>query len=389
MRRRKFLQRSALAAAAFALAPSFAAAAPSDWLARWKGRIEGGMRERFCDTATGEDIGWLMSPFLNGFYYGYSATKDVIWIDRLADWTDSWLKRGVKDPSGCIGWPKDGEGIGQGGGLFMDSLLGEAMGFRPVVLAARMIQQTPELNAKFGSQAQAWLALAEKTFEKWDSFDCWREVQHGGLWVVPAFGIDSKTGRWTDGYAQRATAGFSNPDNKENEIARWMLAMWDATEKPVYRDRAEKWFRLMRSRMKTQQDGKYFVWNYWEPAGPWDYNPDGTTRHWVGVHPNGGYYGIDVEAIVDAYEHGLVFTRDDINELVATNREFMWNQQMKGARFRRIDAGEPDARWKDTPGKLWAPLVFYDDTLREVFVRNFDPASWDGLSVTPWFLAHP
>jgi hypothetical protein len=47
-------------------------------------------------------------------------------------------------------------------------------------------------------------------------------------------------------------------------------------------------------------------WNYWEPAGPWDYRADGrTTKHWVGVHPNGGYYEDDTQGIVDAYEHGL------------------------------------------------------------------------------------
>src|SRR5208282_2568652 len=54
----------------------------------------------------------------------------------------------------------------------------------------------------------------------------------------------------------------------------------DATRKPVYRERAEKWFRLMKSRMKTRDGGKYFVWNYWDPAGPWDYRPDGSTQHW-------------------------------------------------------------------------------------------------------------
>jgi hypothetical protein len=32
------------------------------------------------------------------------------------------------------------------------------------------------------------------------------------------------------------------------------------------------------------------------------------------------YYDIDVEGIVDAYEHGLVFTRTDIARLIATNR---------------------------------------------------------------------
>ena len=46
--------------------------------------------------------------------------------------------------------------------------------------------------------------------------------------------------------------------------------MYDVTHKPIYKERAEKWFRVMRSRMKLRDDGKYFVWNYWDPGGPWD-----------------------------------------------------------------------------------------------------------------------
>ena len=81
----------------------------------------------------------------------------------------------------------------------------------------------------------------------------------------------------------------------------------------VYRQRAEKWWQQMKSRMRLRESGKYSVWNYWDPAGPWDSKPDGTPKHWVGVHPNGGYYGIDVKGIVTAYEHGLVFTRAEID----------------------------------------------------------------------------
>jgi len=58
----------------------------------------------------------------------------------------------------------------------------------------------------------------------------------------------------------------------------------------------------MKSRIKTRADGKYSVWNYWDPAGPWDFKPDGAPKHWVGVHPQGGYYQIDVEGIVDAHD---------------------------------------------------------------------------------------
>lgn len=358
-----------------------------DWLARWEKGILGDARRRYCDRELGEELGWLVTPFLTGFYEGYRATHDPKWIDLLVDWSEAWLKRGVKEPDGFVGWPKRDSGGAVAKELLTDSLLGEAMALRPLVLMAGEILKAPDLKTSHGTRAEAWLTLAAQVFEKWDARGCWREVKEGGLWVVPDYGLDVQGGGWTEGYARRATEGFSNPDNKQNHIALWLLAMHDVTGKPVYRARAEQWFRLMKSRMKLREGGKYFVWNYWEPAGPWDYKPDGSPRHWVGVHPNGGYYGIDVGGITAAFEHGLVFTQEDLQRLIATNRDFMWNQRVEGAKFQRIDGGQPDPRWKNSPGVLWVSLVPHDETLRKVFLANHDPASWGGLAVTPWFLA--
>lgn len=361
------------------------AASTTDWLARWEKNILGDARSRYCDREMGEELGWLVSPFLSGFYYGYMATRDAKWVDMLIDWTESCIRRAVREPDGFIGWPKTGMDAAEP--FNTDSLLGEAMLLRPIVLMAAEILRTPTSQEKYALKVRAYLDLAERIFEKWDSRGCWRDVPEGGLWVVPRFGIDPNTAQWTEGYARRVTEGFSNPANKENHIAQWLIAMHDAIGKPVYQERARKWFQLMRSRMKTREDGKYFVWNYWDSAGPWDYKPDGAPKHWIGVHPNGGYYGIDVEAIVTAFEHGLVFAKADIDRLIATNRDFMWNQQVARARFQRIDGGPPDERWKNSPGVLWTALVPYDDTLRKVFLANHNPSDWGGLSTTPWFLA--
>jgi hypothetical protein len=358
-----------------------------DWLARWEKNILGDARNRYCDRETGEELGWLVSPFLNGFCYGYRATHDTKWVELLTDWADSWLKRGITEPDGFLGWPKSGTGGIVEKDLFTDSLLGEAMALRPIVLIADEILKTPTLKEKFGKQAEAYLALAGRVFEKWDARGCWREVKEGGVWVVPAFGIDRQTGKWTPGYERRNIDGFSNPDNKQNHIARWLIAMHDVTKKSVYRERAQKWWQVMKSRMKTRESSKYFVWNYWEPAGPWDYNPDGSPRHWIGVHPNGGYYEIDVEGIVTSFEHGLVFDQGDIERLIATNRDFMWNHQLTGAKFQRIDGGQPDPRWKNSPGTLWSALVPKDETLKKIFLANHNPGGWGGLAVTPWFLS--
>jgi len=367
--------------------PKLDSALASDWLARWEKHMLDEEHNRYCDHELGEEIGWLISPFLNGFFYGYLATRDAKWVEHLRDWAEAWIQRGIKEPDGFTGWPKQGSGGVVAVDFLTDSLLGEAMGLRPLALMAGEIRKTSALRAKYGTVAEDWLRLAEQTFEKWDARGCWREVAAGGLWVVPDWGLDLKTGNWTAGYARRTISGFSNPDNKQNHIARWLLALADVTQKPVYRERADKWFRLMKSRMKTRAGGKYFVWDYWDPAGPWDYLPDGSTRHWVGVHPNGGYYAADLEGIADAFEHGLAFTPADLQKLIATNRDFMWNQQLAEAKFQRIDGGQSDARWKDSPGLLWTALAPHDETLRKIFIANHNPASWGGLSLTPWFLA--
>ncbi len=267
-----------------------------------------------------------------------------------------------------------------------DSLVGEAMLLRPVCLMAQKIRETQALGAKWGAKAETFVTFAERIFDKWDARGCWRETANGGLWVVPGWGISLQAGAWSAGYESRTTMGFSNPDNKENGIARFMLALFEVTQKPVYKERAAQWFQLMKSRMK-EREGKYLVWNYWEPAGAWDYKPDGSLKHWVGVHPNGGYYEGDVRAIVEAFEHGLVFTQEDIDKLIATNRDFMWNHLVSGAKFKRIDGGEADPRWKNLAGVLWAALVPYDVALKDVFVANHDPSSWDAIESTPWFLA--
>ncbi len=231
---------AAFAAAETQPGPFIDSATARDWLARWEKNILKESGSRYCDKEMGEELGWLVSPFLSGFYYGYLATRDPKWIDLLVDWTGSVLKRAIKEPDGYLGWPK-GDGSGNNSTEFSaDSLLGEAMLFTPVVLLAAEILKTPALVPQYGDTAHHYLDLAAQCFYKWNSRDCWREVKDGGVWVVPAFGVDRKSPeKWSAGYAQRKTAGFTNPTNKQNSIASWLLALSDTTGDPLPRARAE------------------------------------------------------------------------------------------------------------------------------------------------------
>ena len=340
----------------------------TDWLSRWQKNISGQLRQNYCSKDMGEDMGWLMLPLLKGFYYGYLATGNEQWPALLADCTDSWIKRAIAEPDGYLGWPKVGAAgynIDHLDEFYADSLLGEAMVLRYVVLMSGDILATPSLEEKFGAKAKTYVALAERVFEKWDKRGAWRDTAGGGAVTVELpFGIDRKTAAWTDGYQDRysTSVGFSHQDNKANLIACWLIAMFDVTRKPIYKERAEKWFRVMKSRMKLTDDGTFQIWNYWEPAGDWDYRVPSLhlwPKHWIGVHPKAGYYDIDVDGIVTAYEHGLVFDQNDISHLVKT--------------------AVADQRY-------WTALVPYNNTIQKEFEDHNDPDSWGGLSATPWYL---
>jgi len=369
------------------------AADPKGWLQIWQTNLLKSARSRYCDTDMGEEIAWLISPFLNAFYYGWLVTRDRQWVQMFVDWSDSWIKRRVPEPDGFVGWPKTsaaGTDIDGLNSFSADSLLGEAMALCPIVLMSGELHRDPALQADYSAKAASYLQLSGQIFEKWDQRGAWRDLPDGkGIWINLPFGMDSTSKKWTVNYKRRNSPdlGFSYPANKANEIACWHLAMFETTRQPVYKERAERWFSLMKSRMTTREDGRYFVWNYWQPAGLWDKKPDDSPKHWIGVHPNGGYYAIDVMAIATAYEHNLVFTKNDMDRLIATNRDFMWNRQLAGAKFQRIDGGPADNRWKDAPGVLWDSLAPYDKTLRDIFLANNNPASWNGMSATPRFLA--
>jgi hypothetical protein len=52
----------------------------SDWQHRWQTSILNEAHARYCDTQMGEEIGWLMAPVLEGFYFGLPVTQDTLWV---------------------------------------------------------------------------------------------------------------------------------------------------------------------------------------------------------------------------------------------------------------------------------------------------------------------
>ena len=91
--------------------PWIDAATAHEWSNRWERFIlDDAYKNRYCDTELGEELGWVVGPFLEGFYYGYLATHDSKWVEMLVSWADACVKHGVTEADGFMGWPKAGSG---------------------------------------------------------------------------------------------------------------------------------------------------------------------------------------------------------------------------------------------------------------------------------------
>jgi hypothetical protein len=159
-----------------------------------------------------------------------------------------------------------------------------------------------------------------------------------------------------------------------------------------------------------------------------------TPKHWVGVHPNGGYYDDDTQGIVDAYEHGLVFTKADIDHLIDTAKT-SWTggnpalpvagmaisvqpasgtAKVLNACFPNSKTAEPTSagsgalsgkivsvEWdaaaarvtiktdKDTKVqvlRMWSALAPFDTEIQKNFEAVEEPDSWGGASGASYYL---
>jgi hypothetical protein len=323
------------------------------WYSLWDENIQGEYQWEVSSAipyyaASGnasENLDWQIAPVLTGLYYGYMATGNTEYVNEMVACVDEIVNLAVTEPDGYPGWPApdpDNQAPDTSTTYNADSILGEAAIFRPIVLMAYQMTTNPALQATYGAKGQSYIQLAETIYAKWVSRGGWRDVTVNGvagagmISVILPYGMDPTNSYWID-YTTRNNPGngFSHPENKANEIALWLLAMWDATGNPEYQTRAAKWFTLLKYRMTlagmygNPPDGSgNLIWNYWQPAGPWDYvdytdaNPT-DPKLWIGTHPNNGYYQIDTLCIVAAFEHGVVFNEADITTLV-TDAKTSW-----------------------------------------------------------------
>jgi hypothetical protein len=164
------------------------------------------------------------------------------------------------------------------------------------------------------------------------------------------------------------------PFNKQIDVGVVALRIWQITGEQKYKQRAEKIFGFMKSRMQRYKDE--YHWNYFEPGGQWDLAEGAEhIRHWVGVHPERNYQTGEVSNILKAYNAGIVFTQEDIQGIANTNLKMMWNQDRQRPRFANSNADllggvTPAAFEGEHAGELWGALAQVDAMARTLLASR-------------------
>lgn len=313
----------------------------------------------------GEGFCWHAAFHMGAFLQGYRAFRDTAWLDQGVRYYDHVLGRMQTGPDGYRGW------IGPymyDASVWCDVHVGDAILLTHMLAFAEEVLGDAALANRYGAAARRYIAIARRDlFEKWDARGTWYEDgPFGGYRSWNRYGDPDELKRWTERNHIR-NSGLSLPFNKHEDMGSAALKLWRITGERLYLERARRIFAFHKSRFQLVDGG--YVWNYWEPMGPFDV-ADGKTRHWVGVHPYRNYQAGEVSKIVEAYHTGVVFDRVDIERILHTNLRIMWNGDAKTPQFRNSDAtlSKPPHNQKVTAGTLWTALAPFSQTVRDLYL---------------------
>ena len=211
-------------------------------------------------------------------------------MDRHArvDWTDSWIKSAPVEPDGIPGWPKGDCGGGESNEYSADSLLGEAMALRPVVLMAHKIKSTP--HKRLQPNGATTLRATSNWPEKYSKNGIRAIV--GARSRMAAFGSCRHSGlirkRASGPTVTRCGKQLVSPIPTTRKItspagcSRCTMGLRNRFTRNAPNNGFVSCARAC-ARAMTENISSGIIGN---PLGRGITKTDGSPKHWVGVHPN-------------------------------------------------------------------------------------------------------
>jgi len=362
-----------------------ASAAISDKPAQYAQASIADAKKYMTGRYTGDSWTWHARFPMYAFIDSYLATRDRAWLDAAVeyfDWCISLLETG---PDGKKGW--------LGPAYQMPGRLGEypledALVLTPMVRFAELVlKDEPALAEKYGKSAGEYVRLTkELAFEKWRQRGIWREDGEYGVFTAwPWTYTEKEPNRWAPPPAGTPLATL--PINMQVVWGVAAARLHRVTGEEKWRQQAGRIFNFAKSRLNLYDD--HYSWNYWEPFGPWDIRANNPQDFysWINTHPYRNYQLGEVEAFVEAYNHGITFDAEDMKRLVRTNTRVMWNGSLDKIEWNNSNAGVQKAALGEVrlpttkpgegrAGALWPALAPLDATVRAIYEKQLAPGTY-------------
>jgi hypothetical protein len=336
----------------------------------------------FIQNAKGEDFCWNARVNMDQFITNYNLTKNTEWLDAGIKYYDWLLARRDNDPEGYKGWIGPYEFDRR---YIQDALVGEAILMTSILDFCVLAREDPALNKKYGDKIKVYVETANNDFfDKWDKRGCWVDDGPFGAYIEFSKYLKPDLKEWFTPEGSRG--GTSHPFNKQMEVGQVSLRLYRITGEKKYKDRAVKIYFTAKSHF--QYFDNHYCWNYKDPLVPADVDvARNNTRHWCDVHMWWAQYQAgEVSKIVEAYNYGIVFDKQDIQRIINTNLKVMWNGDRVNPVY--INSNGKGAAHDTTgraaflrgnghsnpfydAGDLWSGLIQFDQTIRDLYELRF------------------
>lgn len=177
----------------------------------------------------------------------------------------------------------------------------------PIAQWIEIVHKDPKLYERYGVKAKKYLRFIDHdVWEKWERY--WQELPGvGGTYNSTASPNES-------------SPNTRLPHNMYLALGRIWLVLQSIRGIPhqaEYRDRATKMAHFFRSHLQAM--GRAYVWQYWDPQ------PESRVTPHI---EDCAHATIDVGFATEAWQRGVVFTRDDLRRMSSTFVDLMWNQSL-------------------------------------------------------------
>lgn len=274
-----------------------------------------------------EMFAWVDFPSLNCLNLAYELTGDTKYLDRFREGFELYRAILTKGPDEFLGWygspipariPKDNPEIR------IDEI---QMNFRAISILSKWVElarSNPEYAASRADTLQTYTNLMEKhLYPKWDARGFFAVIEgRGGVYHGLDYPIEG---------------GTTLSHEKLSIMVDGLLGLHRVTGNDLYLRRALEvgaWFKSC-----LMLPNGHYEWMSWYPAGPWDVSkdkPDAWKIGWIAPDPNGPWYVASLSIALNLYQHGLLFTDDDLQRFVRTQKEMCWNGDWEKPEYRTV-----------------------------------------------------